>query len=138
MWDKVIKGVFAAAGAVVSFWHGLGIMPQTLAIVMVADYVTGLMCAWKGVSPKTQTGHVSSKAGFDGLLKKAAIILVVFVATWIDQAIGTQALAAATMCFYIANEGVSILENTSLLGVPYPQMLKDALETLKEYKNEEK
>lgn len=133
MWDKIVKVASAGVGAVVSFWAGLGIMPQTLAVVMLVDYVTGVMCAVKGVSLKTESGHISSKAGFDGLMKKAAIILIVFVATWLDQAIGTQAMAAATMCFYIANEGVSILENTSLLGVPYPAVLKNALEALKEH-----
>ena len=133
MWERIIKAVAAGAGAAVSFWTGLGVMPQTLAVVMLVDYVTGLMCAVKGVSLKTESGHVSSKAGFEGLMKKAAIILIVFVATWLDEAIGTQALAAATMCFYIANEGVSILENTSLLGVPYPQVLKNALEAIKEH-----
>ena len=124
MWDKMVKTLAAAAGAVMGWWTGLGVMPQVLAVVMVIDYITGLMCAWKGVSPKTESGHVSSKAGFDGLIKKAAIILVVLLALQIDTAIGT-------------NEGVSILENTALLGVPYPAALMNALETMKQ-KGEDK
>ena len=137
MWDKIVKTMAAAAGAVVGWWAGLGVMPQVLAVVMVIDYITGLMCACKGVSTKTQSGHISSKAGFDGLIKKAAIILVVLLAVQIDTAIGTNAIAAAAMCFYIANEGVSILENTALLGVPYPEALMNALETMKQ-KGEDK
>lgn len=131
MWSRLVKTAAAIAGAVMSWWTGLGVMPQVLAAVMVIDYLTGLMCAWRGVSPKTDGGGVSSRAGFDGLMKKAAILLVVLLAVEIDMATGTNAIAAAAMCFYIANEGVSILENTALLGVPYPAALKNVLETLK-------
>ena len=131
IWDKVIKLAAAGVGAVLSWWTGLGVMPQTLAVFMAVDYATGLMCAWRGVSPKTDSGTVSSKAGFDGLLKKACIVLVVLIAVQLDAAIGTQAMAAATMGFYIANEGISILENTALLGVPWPEGLKKALEAMR-------
>ena len=131
IWDNVIKLAAAGVGAVLSWWTGLGVMPQTLAVFMLVDYATGLMCAWRGVSPKTQSGTVSSKAGFDGLLKKACIVLVVLIAVQLDAAIGTQAMAAATMGFYIANEGISILENTALLGVPWPEGLKKALEAMR-------
>ena len=130
IWDKIVKAAAAGVGAVLSWWAGLGVMPQTLAVFMLADYATGLMCAWRGVSPKTQSGTVSSKAGFDGLLKKACIVLVVLIAVQLDAAIGTHAMAAATMGFYIANEGISILENTALLGVPWPEKMKTALEAL--------
>ena len=130
IWDKSVKLCAAGAGALLSWWTGLGAMPQTLAVFMAADYATGLLCAWRGVSPKTQSGTISSKAGFDGLLRKACIVLVVLIASQLDAATGTQAMAAATMGFYIANEGISILENTALLGVPWPQGMKSALEAL--------
>lgn len=132
IWSKMVKCLSALIGAVMGWWTGLGVMPQVLAAVMVMDYATGLMCAWRGVSPKTEGGGVSSRAGFDGLLKKAAIILVCLLAALLDRAVGTSVIAPAAMCFYMANEGVSILENTSLLGVPYPQAVRSALEALKE------
>ena len=137
MWDKMVKTLAAAAGAVVGWWAGLGVMPQVLAVGMGIDYITGLRCAWKGLSTKTESGHISSEAGFDGLSRKAAIIHGELLAGEVDTAIGTNAIAAAAMCFYIANEGVSILENTALLGVPYPGALMNALETMKQ-KGEEK
>ena len=104
VWDKAVKLGAAGAGMLLSWWTGLGAMPQTLAVFMAADYATGLMCAWRGVSNKTQSGTISSKAGFDGLLRKACIVLVVLIASQLDVATGTQAMAAATMGFYIANE----------------------------------
>lgn len=130
IWNKLVKLGAAGIGALLSWWTGLGAMPQTLAIFMAADYATGLMCAWRGVSPKTQSGTISSKAGFDGLLRKACIVLVVLIASQLDAAMQTQVMAAATMGFYIANEGISILENTALLGVPWPESLKKALEAM--------
>ena len=131
IWNRLVKLGAAGMGALLSWWTGLGVMPQTLAVCMAADYATGLLCAWRGVSPKTSSGTVSSRAGFDGLLKKACIVVVVLIAVQLDAALGTQAMAAATMGFYIANEGISILENTALLGVPWPEGLKRALEALK-------
>lgn len=130
IWDKTVKTCAAGAGALLSWWAGLGVMPQTLAMFMAADYATGLLCAWRGVSNKTQSGTVSSKAGFDGLLRKACIVLVVLIASQLDAAMNTQVMAGATMCFYMANEGISILENTALLGVPWPESMKRALEAL--------
>ena len=105
-----------------------------LAAFMVLDYLTGLIVAWRGKSPKTETGGVSSRAGFDGLIRKFMIMIVVLVATLLDAAIGNTARVfqtAATM-YYIANEGISILENTALMGVRYPAFLSNALETLRE------
>lgn len=130
LWTRWIRAAAAVAGAMLSWWRGLGVMPQTLAIFMAADYATGLLCAWRGVSNKTSSGTISSKAGFDGLLRKACIVLVVLIASQLDAAMQTQVMAAATMGFYIANEGISILENTALLGVPWPGKLKAALEAL--------
>lgn len=130
IWDKLVKLGAAGIGALLSWWTGLGVMPQTLAVFMAVDYATGLMCAWRGVSNKTQSGTISSKAGFDGLLRKACIVLVVLIASQLDAAMQMQVMAAATMGFYIANEGISILENTALLGVPWPEALKKALEAM--------
>lgn len=130
IWNKAVKAAAAGIGALLSWWTGLGVMPQTLALFMAADYATGLLCAWQGVSNKTQSGTISSKAGFDGLLRKACIVLVVLIASQLDIAMQTQVMAAATMGFYIANEGISILENTALLGVPWPESMKRALEAL--------
>ena len=136
-WNGVQVAFTAIGGWLGWFLGGCDGLLYALIAFVVIDYITGLMCACKGISTKTESGHISSKAGFDGLIKKAAIILVVLLAVQIDMAIGTNAIAAAAMCFYIANEGVSILENTALLGVPYPAALMNALETMKQ-KGEEK
>ena len=132
-WDNLTKAIAAALGAAAGLLGEWNMLLTILAWFMVIDYMTGLLVAWRGKSPKSETGHVSSKASFDGLVRKFFIMLVVLVATLLDAAIGAdQAIfqtAAAT--YYIANEGISILENTSLMGVPYPEFIRKALEAMK-------
>ena len=133
-WDKVTKALAAAAGAIAGLLGEWNVLLTVLAIMMVLDYLTGLVVAWRGKSPKTETGGVASRAGFDGLIRKAFIMVVVLVATLLDTAIGNQArvFQTAATTYYIANEGISILENTALMGVVYPAFVMRALEALRE------
>ena len=134
MWDKVLKGLCAAAGAIAGLLGEWNVLLSVLAGFMVIDYATGLICAWRGRSPKTEGGGVSSRVGFDGLARKGMIILIVLMATLLDRAIGSDgAVFQTTACgYYIANEGISILENSALLGVPYPKIVMNALEAMRQ------
>ena len=133
-WDRILKtlaGIMGAAAGLLGEWN---VLLTILAVFMVIDYVTGLIVAWRGKSPKTESGHVSSRAGFDGLIRKAFIMVIVLVATLLDVAIGNASRVfqtAATM-YYIANEGISILENTALMGVKYPSFIIRALEAMRD------
>lgn len=138
MWDKIVKGLAAAAGAIsalIGEWH---ITLTILVVIMAMDYLTGLIVAACGKSPKSEKGGLSSKVGFIGLAKKAFIMLVVLLATLLDRALGDEKMIfqMATTFYYIANEGLSILENAALLGVPYPKKIKQALESMKEKNSE--
>lgn len=133
-WEKITKAIAAIGGAIAGVFGEWNVMLTILACVMVIDYITGVTVAIAKKSPKTENGGVSSKAGFDGLLKKFIIILIVAFATVFDRLLGTERMVFQTACtfYYIANEGISILENATLLGVPFPSGMKDALEALKE------
>lgn len=127
-WDKVVKVIVAIA----ALFGGWDPMMQVLVAVMLIDWVTGVIVSLIGKSPKTETGHLDSKVGFAGLLKKALIMAVVFLSVRLDSLLPSdQAVFRSMTCwFYVANEGISVLENLALAGVPFPAVLKKALEQL--------
>ncbi len=139
-WEKITKAVAAVLGAAAGLLGEWNMLLTILAWFMVIDYVTGLLVAWRGKSPNSATGGVSSKASFDGLVKKFFIMLVVLVGTLLDRAMGSEQaiFQTAAALYYVANEGISILENTSLMGVPYPAVIKNALEAMKKKGDEGK
>ncbi len=133
--DNVIKYLSLCAGLVVGLYGGWTQGTRVLVVLMVIDYVMGCMCALTGHSLKTQSGHFLTSVAFSGLLKKAVIMLVILVAVQVDKALGHGdgvMFRSAAEFFYIATEGLSIVENAGLLGVPIPRFLRQALEALRE------
>lgn len=130
-----VTAALAAAGsalaAALGGWDG-GL--ETLVWCMAVDYLMGLMVA--GIfhrSGKSESGALDSRAGFLGLVRKGAELLLVLVANRLDGALGGGAYArTAVILFFTANEGLSILENLGLMGVPYPAFLQAALEVLRD------
>lgn len=133
MWDKVLKTLAALGGAIAGFFGEWNTVLTVLVVAMAIDYVSGMIVAAAGKSPKTESGGLNSKVGFVGLAKKGMILLVVLTATLLDRAAGnaTSVFQMAASCFYIANEGVSILENATLIGLPVPAAIQKALDDLK-------
>ena len=123
-----IQLVFAVIGGWLGWFLGEcdGLMYALIAFV-IADYVTGVMCA---VSDK----RLSSEVGFKGICRKVLIFVLVGMANILDMhVIGTGCvLRTAVLFFYISNEGVSVLENAGHLGLPVPARLLDVLEQLHE------
>ena len=118
---------FSAIGGFMGYLLGGmdGFLYALIAFVVI-DYITGLMVA--AIQKK-----VSSEVGFKGICKKVLIFILVGVANIVDrQIIGNgSAIRTAVIFFYLSNEGISILENTALIGLPVPQKLRDVLEQLK-------
>ena len=125
IWTKLQIAISAIGGWLGYMLGGMDGLLLALVVLMVIDYVTGLMCAI--VDKK-----LSSAVGFRGIFKKVLILMLVGVANVIDtHIVGTgSALRGATVCFYLSNEGLSILENTVHLGLPVPEKLKDTLAQL--------
>jgi len=135
-WEKLVKWIGAACGALAGLMGGWDITLTILAAMMAVDYVSGLAVASCGRSPKTEAGGLSSKAGFIGLAKKGFMLLIVLLAALLDQVAGNDGMIfrTAVTCYYIANEGLSVIENAALMGVPVPKGLKGALEAMREEK----
>lgn len=125
IWAKVQMACAAVGGWLGYFVGGVDGLLTALIVFMVIDYITGLMCA-------VEDKKLSSAVGFKGICKKVLIILLVGVAHIVDlHVVGTgSALRSAVVCFYLSNEGVSLLENAAHLGLPIPEKLKAVLEQL--------
>ena len=126
--NKTISYISALFGAVVGFLFGeLDGLLTALLTVIVIDYATGLVCA------KIKR-NLSSATGFKGLAKKGFMLSIVVIANIIDTQVikSGSAFRSAVICFYLANEGISILENAGSIGVQLPRKLKDILIQLRE------
>ena len=138
MWKKILEILAAAAGAVASFFVNMPPLVWILIGVMSIDFVTGLMCGAMGKSKKTENGYLDSHEAFKGLMKKCLIILVVVLAACLDYAVSVgagitfEAVMGACCLWFIASEGLSILENVASMGVPVPKILLNLLEIMRQ------
>jgi len=109
-----------------------------LVAFVVIDYITGIMCA---IVEKS----LSSAIGFQGIFKKVMIFAMVAVGHMVDTHIigpsgvvgDYSAIRTAIIFFYLANEGLSLLENSARLGLPVPKKLKDVLAQLRKHGSED-
>lgn len=129
----LVAAVAAGAALLAEALGGWDGALQLLIGMMAADYLTGVAVAaiWHR-SDKSESGTLSSKAGFKGLCRKGAMLLVVWVAVLLDRAMEVSYTRTAVCFFFAGNEGLSLMENLGLMGAPFPKFLKKALEALKE------
>ena len=125
IWAKVQIAITALGGWLGYFLGGMDGLMIALIVLMTLDYVSGVMCA---IIDK----KLSSAVGFKGICKKVFILMLVGVAHIIDlHVVGTgSALRGAVICFYLSNEGLSLLENAAHIGLPIPDKLRDILSQL--------
>ncbi|MBF0780786.1 MULTISPECIES: holin family protein [unclassified Granulicatella] len=124
--------VFSVIGGTLGYFlGGLDGMLYTLLVFVVIDYLTGVLCV---IADK----RLSSEVGFNGIARKIIIFALVGIAHLLDvQILGhVGVLRAMVIFFYVSNEGISIVENASHLGLLIPEKLKSILQQLKERGNE--
>lgn len=118
---------FAGIGGVIGWYlGGLDGFLYALIAFVVVDYLTGVL---RAIYEK----RLSSRIGAQGITKKVAIFLVVGIGHLVDfYLLGSEgaALRTAVIFFYIANEGISLLENATAIGLPVPDKLKNVLQQL--------
>jgi len=133
-WNRVATVTATAVGLAVGLLGGWDASVHVLVSVMAADYIAGVALGFMGRSAKTPKGGVSSRVGFDGLLRKMLILVVVGVGASVDKLIGggDPVFRSACIWFYVANEGLSLMENLASAGVPFPPALLGALEHMKQ------
>lgn len=129
---EVIQYVFAAMGgalgAVMGGWDGF---LYALIVFVIVDYFTGVIVA-------IYQKRLSSEVGFHGIAKKVLMFCLVAVAHVIDSRIiqNGSVVRTAVIFFYISNEGISILENAAILGLPVPKKMQEVLEQIKDREDE--
>ena len=122
----------ALGGAVGAVMGGFDGFLYALIVFVVVDYLTGVMVA-------VLNKNLSSEVGFHGIFKKVVIFALVAMGHIVDTYViqNGSVIRTAVIFFYLSNEGISILENASVLGLPVPQKLKDVLQQLKDGKEGE-
>ena len=129
-----LQYVFAGIGGFMGwFLGGLDGFLYALILFVVIDYITGLLAGF--VQKK-----LSSEIGFKGICKKVAIFCLVGVGHVIDSlVIGSgSVIRTAVIFFYLSNEGISIIENVAIIGLPVPKKLIEVLEQLRDDAEETK
>ena len=104
---------------------GLDVAISCLLIAILLDYISGILKAFI-------TKELSSTIGIKGIIKKIAILLLVMLAVLVDRVTGESgAIRTLVIYYFVANEGLSILENLGEAGIPIPSIIKDSLKALK-------
>ena len=126
-------------GGIINLMGGWSEDLTTLLIFMGVDFVLGLLIAgfWKK-SNKSETGALSSWSAWKGLCRKGVSLLIVLIGYRLDVTLGVEYIRTAVILAFIANEGISILENIGIMGVKYPEALKKALDVLTNKSEESK
>lgn len=129
-----LNGVFSFGCALfASLFGGWSQGLATLIILMVLDYITGLMvAAIFHKSGKSGTGALSSAAGLKGIAKKVACLILVVVAYQMDKLLGVGIIRDTATIALCVNEIISLLENIGLMGVKYPTVMSKALDILQD------
>ncbi len=106
-------------------YGGLDVLLSVLIICVTIDYITGIFAA-------IYTKTLNSQVGFRGILKKVVILLLVALGSLMGQALGEESIRDIVIGFYIANEGISIIENAGRMEIPICKGFTKFLEQLKE------
>ena len=123
--------LFSAIGAAFSFLvGGVDKLIMALLVFVLLDYVTGLVAAWK-------TAALDSRKGFEGIKRKAVMLVIVIMAHWMDMSLfGISTCRSMVIFAYLGNEGLSIMENLDRMGYGayIPAFFRDKLAQLRQEK----
>lgn len=120
---SIILGIIG--GAIVTFLGGWDGLVFTLISLMGLDYVTGIL---KAIYNK----KLSSEIGSKGIIKKVLVLIIVGITVLLEKNMGIPAIREMVIMFFVANEGISLLENIAQMGIAFPDKLKEVLLQLRE------
>ena len=130
MKDTICVAVGLEGGFFTAIFGGWDSAIITLLVFMAVDFLTGIATAAVGKSKHSESGKLSSTAGWFGLAKKFCTLLLITASVRMDILLGTTYIRDAVCISFCLNELLSIIENTSLMGIPYPPAIKKAIDVL--------
>lgn len=136
---EIFKIGFAAfSGAFFSVMGGNDAIFIALLFCLIVDFTTGLIKGLMMKSEKSDSGAINSTVMFRGGMKKVLVLIIVAFSHQFDQSIGIVGVDIRNMVvmYFIAVEGLSILENVGQCGVPLPGFLTKVLERVKDSNND--
>ena len=133
MKETVCTAIGLIGSLVTSLIGGWDVPMKALVICMIIDYISGLMVA--GIfhkSKKSDNGALNSSIGMKGLCKKCMVLFWVIVMAQVGKVTNMEYLRNAVIIGFIANEFISIAENSKLMGIPLPKPIFNAIDVLTE------
>lgn len=130
--NNILKSMFAMICTFFTYlFGGWDTALIALVVFMVLDFLSGWIAA-------IINNKLDSHVGFKGILKKSLILSVLIIAVLLDRLLNNDIWVFRTLVcyFYIANEGLSILENAGKCGIKLPHKLLKSLQQLQEKKFE--
>jgi len=122
---KIKLGFAGVGGVLITYLGGMDTMLEVILALLVIDYLTGVLVA-------IYDKKVSSSIGYKGIIKKVVMLLLISMSYYLSMVIDNQVpIRELVIMFFIANEGISILENASNLGLPIPEKIIQVLEQVK-------
>ncbi|WP_432408648.1 phage holin family protein [Wukongibacter sp. M2B1] len=123
--EKIITYIKIASAGICTFLGGYDMTLKVLFVFMAIDILTGVLMA-------LYNQEINSKKAYRGGIKKIGMLLVISLAFKLDQFFGTDFVRNAAIGYYVATEGISILENWGKMELPLPSFIKSILIQLKE------
>lgn len=115
--DKYVNIPCVLIGLLGGFLGGFDKLTHAVILFMIIDYITGVLIGF-------YNKNLSSEIGFKGIIKKIFILLTIGVAVEVNKIVPDIPLREMILSFYVANEGISILENICKINA-VPQKLKE-------------
>lgn len=129
----IINVIFSSIVSLLLFLLGdIGVTFYCLLVLMCVDYLLGIISGVKGKSKKSESGKLSSKQGFIGLLKKACILLCVILGNMLDMLLGFNYVRNLVILSFSLNEIISVVENLNNIGIKVPNVIIKCIEILNE------
>ena len=131
MWqeeEEIMEHIISIASI---FWDTTDQLLYVLILFVILDYITGICVA-------ILNHKVSSEIGAKGISKKVGIFALISLCHIADRYLlnTPSVLQTVTTTFYIANEGISVIENIGRLGIPCSEKVKELLALFKKLKKD--